>query len=193
MNYPLSRHYQRYEYIVMSGLASEKNVLDVGCGYGYGTNILAKSAKNVLGLDLLMGKNAKMAYMECYKPRRAEQLEWMECPIEDFKPNINFDLSVAVEVFEHVPDPKAFIGHLAKISQEIFLTTPLARVTAPTRNPEHVNEYTHEDFLEAIETHFTPQRILFQTADMKIRDYGFYTGDSMEITHTVQMCYAIRK
>lgn len=177
----------------MAALATNKNVLDVGCGYGYGTMILAKSAKNVMGIDLWIGKNAKMSYMECYNPRAAEQIDFMECPLEDFKPNIAFDLAVAVEVFEHVPDTFKFIDQLSKIAPEIFLTTPLARITAPTRNPEHVNEYTHEDFLKAIETRYTPQRILFQTGNMKIKDYGNYTGDSMDVEHTVQMCYAIRK
>lgn len=194
MNYPLARHYQRYEYVIQSGLVTDRNVLDVGCGYGYGTNILAKEAKNVLGIDLSLGhKNNLMSYMECYKPRKAVQLEYMECDIFDFKPNITFDVAVCVEVFEHVPDPVKFIARLAEIAAEVFITTPLARVTAPTRNPEHVNEYTHEDFLAAIETKFVPQRIRFQTGNMNIEDYGIYTGDSMDPEHTVQMVYATRR
>lgn len=193
MNFPLTRHYQRYEYIIQSGIVEGKNVLDVGCGYGYGTMILAKSAKNILGIDPILGKNAKMAYMECYRPRKAVQIDFMECDIFDFKPNITFDVAVAVEVFEHVPDPVAFIERLAEISEEIFLTTPLAQETAPTRNPEHVNEYTNEDFLSVIETKYTPQLVLFQDGAMNISFSGKYTGDSMEVTHTVQMCHATRK
>lgn len=43
-------HYQRY--LSVQRLVKDKIVLDAACGEGYGSDILAKYAKKVIGIDL---------------------------------------------------------------------------------------------------------------------------------------------
>lgn len=44
-------HEARYSY-VSEHLKGSESVLDVGCGSGYGSNLLSKHSKNVLGIDI---------------------------------------------------------------------------------------------------------------------------------------------
>ncbi len=45
----IARHFCAYKFA--SQFASQKSILDIGCGEGYGSNLLAHSAKEVLGID----------------------------------------------------------------------------------------------------------------------------------------------
>src|ERR1043166_1357811 len=49
-NYWFQRHVVAYRYA--AGLVAGKQVLDAGCGEGYGSDLLAASAGDVIGVDL---------------------------------------------------------------------------------------------------------------------------------------------
>ena len=52
MNYPLTRHLQRYEYVSEKGYVDGKVVVDMGCGpFAMGSFILTPRAKFVYAID----------------------------------------------------------------------------------------------------------------------------------------------
>ena len=60
-------HYQRY--LCAQKLVKGKIVLDAACGEGYGSNILAKYAQKVIGIDInheAVGRARKTYAKKCY-------------------------------------------------------------------------------------------------------------------------------
>ena len=52
MNFPYTRHYQRYEYITRKGYVTNGTVIDAGCGaIPYGVFILAITAARIYCVD----------------------------------------------------------------------------------------------------------------------------------------------
>ena len=49
-NSTVSHHLHRYALAIE--LSTDKNVLDIACGEGYGSNFLAKNANSVIGIDI---------------------------------------------------------------------------------------------------------------------------------------------
>ena len=63
-HYGVIEHLHRYA--VSKGICSEKIVLDLASGEGYGSNLLSNYAKEVIGVDISAGaiKNAKQKYQK---------------------------------------------------------------------------------------------------------------------------------
>lgn len=194
--YPITRHFQRYEYVVRRGWVTQKDVIDVGCGNTQGAFILAEYAKSVLGVDPILkehiqgGKAFKMPLLikeGIFKNNLRVSAESV------FNINDKFNVAVCIEVFEHQMDVDGFLRKLAGLCEYLYITTPLAAVTGPTRNPDHVGEYSNEDFVAALEKHFVIQELLFQRCDMTICNYPVFDGDSFNEFHTVQMAWCKSK
>ena len=193
--FPFTRHLQRYELAVSLKLITDKKVIDVGCGTTLGTSVLLEYAKYVLGCDVNLIDNAILVIAIHNEGNENGPIEkrhaLVKAAVEEVEDN--FDIGVAIEVFEHVQDPKKFIKHLSKICDYIWITTPLAKETGKTRNPEHVMEYSAEDFNSIVKCGFHILGNLFQTGSMEIKSYGEYTGDSFAPWHTVQIIYGKSK
>src|SRR5437667_8224416 len=93
-----------HRYAVAAALADGKRVLDVACGEGYGSNLLAATAAQVIGVDIASEviAHARQAY-------RKENLIFREgsclnIPVEDH----SIDLVVSFETIEHIDEPLAF-------------------------------------------------------------------------------------
>ncbi len=93
------------------GAGARPDVLDVGCGAGLAAEALARAGHPVLGLDAAeelvavaaahaQGLDLKLRY----RAGRAEELA---------AEGARFSVVTALEVIEHVPDPRAFIALLA--------------------------------------------------------------------------------
>ena len=186
MNFPYSRHSQRYEYACQKGYFKDKVVADVGCGNAIGTSLISIDAKMVFAIDpRLAGYVDKpFIYLEVCgdKGRNKKNIVWVA---EKFNPqNINYKIDVVtlVEVFEHIENPEGFLKMVATHCENVFITTPLANVTGKTRNLAHVAEYSMKDF-DILEKKY-------QTGDMNIVDRAEFNGDSFDHNHTVQMVWA---
>jgi predicted RNA methylase len=186
MNFPFTRHFQRYEYITRSGYIDDKTVLDLGCGtIGTGAYLLTSRAKFVIAIDkkvvpsLTVGLN-----MDSHSDR----LVFVCGDLYNF--DRREDVVVAIEVFEHMEDPKGFISHTSGICDYAFITTPLAETTEKTKNLEHVFEYSSRDFDGIVEDKFEILDKVYQHGDLSITKEAKSNGCSFDYGHVVQMVWA---
>jgi 2-polyprenyl-3-methyl-5-hydroxy-6-metoxy-1,4-benzoquinol methylase len=124
-----------YEYAAQ--VVKGKTVLDVGCGLGHGLDILRRTGRRVLGLDL--------------DPRLARD-GVLIASIESIGDG-SYDVVTAIEVIEHIEEDAAFAEHLCRVAREfVFITTPNWTVTR-CKWPYHVREYTPQELTALLEPH----------------------------------------
>ncbi len=142
--------------------AAPASVLDVGCGEGVLTLQWAQrlGSGRVIGIDLEDPKleaewaTRQRANLE-FRVMSAEQL-----PFADRE----FDLSAAIEVLEHVPDPERTLAEMARVAAGHLLVSvprePLWRALNVARGayltdlgntPGHVNHWSRRGFVRLLE------------------------------------------
>lgn len=145
-------HAKRYAFALP--FCAGKDVLDAGCGVGYGSAILAAVARRVVGVDL---SEEAIAYA-----RRRYSRPNVEFSVDDLlelrKPDDTFDVVCAFEAIEHLPDPET---HLAQVSRVLrpdgvyLVSTPRAeRTTAAPENPHHTVEFSQGDLERLLRRYF---------------------------------------
>lgn len=152
----LNEHLARYAFAVR--LASGKRVLDAGCGAGYGSAELVKSALSVTGVDI--AAEAVGFAREHYRLPNLH-FEQASCTALPHR-NAAFDLVVAFEVIEHLPDWRAFLVEVRRVltpGGQFIVSTPNKRYYAESRaragpNPFHAHEFDFAEFRTELESIF---------------------------------------
>jgi len=199
MNYPLTRHYQRYEYLIEKGYIKDKKVLEIGCGLAAGAMMMHYYAKEVIGADPCLKD-----YIESDDPMLISgyvapnttpgKLDLRDSSWEKLATEgVRADVVVAIEVLEHLTNPARFIDFAADAGEYLFLTTPLAAKTAPTQNTKHIVEYSHRDLLKLLDARFNVIYTLYQTGDLQLLDEAKFRGSSTSSNHVVQMLWCKSK
>lgn len=103
-------HWHRYHFAAR--WARGKRVLDVACGEGYGSALLARTAAHVTGVDLseqAIG-HAKKAYASL------ANVEFMRAPCTQLPvADASIDVAVTFETLEHIAEQDAFLDELARV------------------------------------------------------------------------------
>ena len=207
LSYTLSRHYQRYEYLIEKGYITDKIVIDVGAGSGYGAINMTSSAKFVHAFDPVLHKQIDMMKLLVdanggspyeinainRKGSDRRKLHLHPVPIEYVTIDTPVDVCIAIEILEHVSDTAQFIDKLASLCEHAFFTTPLSDYTRKTRNTAHVYEYSAQDFQDIISKRFNILDIKYQLSTLEITNHAAYTGDSYDPGHVVQMAWCKSK
>jgi SAM-dependent methyltransferase len=146
-NYWYRRHLAVYEWI--AARVAGATVLDMACGEGYGSSVLARSAASVLGVD---GNPEALEHARLKYTRPGLAFEWGA--VETFGSPGSFDAVVFLQTIEHVVDPAAVLAHfrgLLRPEGVAYVSTPNVLTLAPagaakSDNPWHLREYRAEEF-----------------------------------------------
>jgi SAM-dependent methyltransferase len=151
-------HLKRYEFAAPWCRGGE--VLDAGCGVGYGSAFLGEVARRVVGVDR---DEAAVAYARARYGRT--NVEFLVGDVLHLDlPDASFDAVCSFETLEHVEDADRFLAEMARVLRPrgVFLvSTPRAdeTTTAPD-NPFHRVELSRADF-EALLRRFFGEVDLF--------------------------------
>lgn len=157
-------HWHRYLYA--SRFAAGKSVLDVASGEGYGSALLARTAREVVGVDV--AEPAVAAATERYASGnlRFQRGTVDRLPFQDGA----FDLVVSFETVEHVDGPaqRTFVAEVRRVLAfgGLFLvSTPDRRTYSDVpgyRNPFHVQELYPDEFRTLLQAAFPHVALISQ-------------------------------
>jgi 2-polyprenyl-3-methyl-5-hydroxy-6-metoxy-1,4-benzoquinol methylase len=160
-NYWFRRHLAVYEWI--AARVDGARVLDMACGEGYGSDLLASRAAAVVGVD---------ANPEAYEHARAryvrDNLRFERGMVENHGEPGSFDAVVFLQTIEHVIDPRAVLEHMGSLvvpGGVVYVSTPNVLTLAPpgaakSGNPWHLREYHAAEFRSLAESVFGSVELL---------------------------------
>ena len=155
---------QKKAYCFVSSYCNRKNILEYGCGSGYGAKLLAENAANITAVDM-----NKDVVKYCQKEYSSKNLSFeivnprKELP---FKEKV-FDIITSFQVIEHVQDVNSYLSEFYRILKDdgiLFVTTPNRKYRVlPFKKPwnlEHIREYYKKDFKKELLKVFPKVEIL---------------------------------
>jgi SAM-dependent methyltransferase len=152
-NYWFRRHLIVYEWIATRVAGSR--VIDMACGEGYGSDVLARRAAQAIGVDAnpQAHEHARLRYTRANLRFERELIDRFSEPA---------DAVVFLQTIEHLNEPGAALDHFAGLVGErgaVYVSTPNVRTLAPagasrSGNPWHVHEYTRDEFERLCREHF---------------------------------------
>jgi len=178
-NYWYRRHLAVYEWIA-ARVAGER-VLDMACGEGYGSEILAQRAGSVTGVDANpeAHEHARLRY-------RAANLRFERGLVETWGEPGVLDAVVFLQTIEHVQDTAAVLGHFRTLLAPggvAYVSTPNLLTLAPpgavkSGNPWHIKEYRAEEFRELCQSVFTHVELLglFHARKLRVHELALQRG-----------------
>jgi 2-polyprenyl-3-methyl-5-hydroxy-6-metoxy-1,4-benzoquinol methylase len=153
-------HQARYELILKyAELGSEKKVLDVGCGDGALTYLLAKTGAMVSGVDNdALGIDFAKAQIAKRDPKKELHYEVVLSQAETIPfPDASFDVVTLCEVIEHLEDPSIVLKEIRRVLKNggcLVLTTP-HRLTEVSSDHNHVHEFYPEELRSLLRMYFS--------------------------------------
>lgn len=146
-----------YAYVYLSNHVKGKDVLDLGCNTGYGSNILSQSARRVVGVDV-----SKSAIDIALKENSGSNTEFLLVDGQNLPfNNNNFDVVVNCQVIEHIVDYKIFLDEMKRVllpNGKAIFTTPNALLRLdPGMKPWyqfHVREFDHVELKDLLDNYF---------------------------------------
>jgi 2-polyprenyl-3-methyl-5-hydroxy-6-metoxy-1,4-benzoquinol methylase len=176
-NYWFRRHLAVYEWIAEHCAGLE--VVDMACGEGYGTGVLARRARTVTGVD---------ANPEAFEHASAKYqrpgVEFVRDLVESYRQPC--DAVVFLQTIEHVEDPEAVLRHFRDMlppGGTAYVSTPNLLTLAPegaakSDNPWHIKEYRAEEFRALCESVFDDVQILglFHARKLRVHEWALKLG-----------------
>lgn len=183
-----------YEHVHRYILAKEHinggRVLDLACGEGYGSKILAEKAEHVVGIDLssqaIQNAKDKLDYNNI-------EFKVADCCNTQLDP-ASYDYIVSFETIEHLSEPEKFINEINRLLKPeglLIISSPDKleyRDKTNNNNQYHKRELYHSEFKKLLKSYFKhciigKQRlvsgslIMADEADSQRTETGVYHGD----------------
>lgn len=148
-NYWFRRHEVVYERLAPR--CADRDVLEAGCGEGYGADLIARVARRVIAVDY---DEAAVAHVRARYPRvEVMQANLAELPL----PDASVDVVVNFQVIEHLWDQGQFVRECARVlrpSGLLMVSTPNRITFSPGRdtpiNPFHTRELNADELTELL-------------------------------------------
>jgi SAM-dependent methyltransferase len=176
-NYWFRRHLVVYEWIAER--IAGRSVVDMASGEGYGSDVLARSAAAVVGVDANpeAHEHARLRY-------RRENLRFVRDLVESFSEQA--DAIVFLQTIEHLAEPGAALAHFRSLLSAdgiVFLSTPNVLTLAPkgasrSGNPWHVHEYRAGEFERLCRSTFATVELygLFHAGKLRAHELALRAG-----------------
>jgi SAM-dependent methyltransferase len=178
-NYWYRRHLAVYEWI--GARVAGKRVIDMACGEGYGSEVLARSAGSVLGVD-----GNPEAFEHARLRYRRQNLAFERGTVETHGAEGSFDAVVFLQTIEHVQDPRAVLSHFRRLLAPdgvAYVSTPNVLTLAPpgavkSDNPWHIREYQAREFDELCRSVFGTVELLglFHARKLRVHEIALRAG-----------------
>jgi SAM-dependent methyltransferase len=146
-NYWYRRHLHVYEWIAQR--VSGQRVVDMACGEGYGSDVLARRAAHVTGVDANPDahEHARLRY-------RRDNLRFERALVDGYEESC--DAVVFLQTIEHMQEPAAVLEHFRSLTGAdgaVYVSTPNVLTLAPeghekSDNPWHIREYRADEFCD---------------------------------------------
>ena len=155
-NYWFRRHLAVYEWIAerVAGMS----VADLACGEGYGSNVLAGRAADVVGIDANpeAHEHARLRYVRDNLRFERDLVEHVSGPL---------DAVVFLQTIEHIENVPALLAAISAAAPLAYISTPNRLTLAPagaekSDNPWHLREYTIGEYRELLEPAFSEVEVL---------------------------------
>jgi 2-polyprenyl-3-methyl-5-hydroxy-6-metoxy-1,4-benzoquinol methylase len=176
-NYWFRRHLAVYEWI--AARTAGKRVVDMACGEGYGSDVLAGAAESVVGVDANPDahEHARLRYV---RPNLRYERDLVESFAEPC------DAVVFLQTIEHVRDAGAILDHFKSMLAPggvAYVSTPNLLTLAPpgaekSDNPWHVREYRASEFRDLCDAHFARVEMLglFHARKLRVHEAAIKLG-----------------
>ena len=173
-NYWFRRHLAVYEWIAERSAGLE--LVDMACGEGYGTDVLARRAQRVTGVD---------ANPDAYEHARAKYtrpgVRFVRDLIETYVQPC--DAVVFLQTIEHVKQPEQVLSHFKAMAPTVYVSTPNVLTLAPegadkSDNPWHLREYRAREFRALCERVFERVELygLFHARKLRMHELALRAG-----------------
>jgi SAM-dependent methyltransferase len=173
-NYWFRRHLAVYEWIAERCVGLK--VVDLATGEGYGADVLARSAAEVIGVD---------ANPEAFEHARSrysrDNLSFQRGLVEDF--DQARDAVVFLQTIEHIHEPGRLLERIARVAPVAYISTPNRLTLAPpgaekSENPWHLREYDIGQYRELLAPHFHTVEILglFHARKLRLHELAIRAG-----------------
>ncbi len=140
-------------------------VLEIGCGEGYGISILSPHCTRYTGVD-------KFPTTIAQKPEHVTILQMNVPPLTGLASG-SVDFVVSFQVIEHIEDDSKFLQEIHRVLKpggKLIMTTP-NREMSLSRNPWHVREYRLAEMKSRVEQVFGAFEFLGVKGNSKVMEY----------------------
>jgi SAM-dependent methyltransferase len=177
-----AEHLVRYLWAV--GAVAGRDVLDLGCGNGYGCALIASvgGAQRCVGVDV--AEDAIAQARERYGAD--ERLEFLRADAAALSlDDSSFDAVTCFETIEHVDDPAALVAEAARVLRPdgLFIVSSPNRAQYPPGNPYHVKEFLPDELRALLSGSFSEVALFRQhnwIASAILDDAAFAAEDASE-------------
>ena len=166
----LTRSLARYRWILPE---LRGPLLEIGCGRGYGLEVLSEVGSIRVGVDLSLPFLREAQSLN-------REVSWVQATGSalPFKSH-SFHSIVALEVIEHIPEDRRFIENLIPLVRKggiIVLSTPNRQATSAHSgkplDPFHVREYTADEFAHLLKEVFPSVSLYGQRDEVRRNTAG---------------------
>jgi len=180
-------HLHRYAFA--TELAAGKDVLDIACGEGYGSFLLAGQARFVTGVDVSF---ESISHAQGKYVRKNLRFCTGDCRLIPLQ-NQTVDLVVSFETLEHIAEHQAFLSEIRRVLRPggiLVISSPDKQNYSEKpkhENPFHAKELYRDEFRAVLGGFFQNSTLLSQrvalgsflapTADDALSSCGTYRGN----------------
>jgi SAM-dependent methyltransferase len=160
----MADHLERYKFA--AGYVRDKSILDIACGAGYGSKILAEAGASFVDAVDIDDRIINYARSRYTHPR----IRFFTGNVLDYQAGAPYDIITSFETIEHIDRHLAALENLNSLLAKgglLIVSTPNRTITSPKsrgmddkpENRFHVREFLLYELLEALaEKGFLPQR-----------------------------------